>query len=185
MSLKIEHALVIGFLFLFESFVFSAPNGPPTGHAFDLLWPVFNLLILLAFLIFQFRQSISTTFHQYVKEVIELHDFAVKKDADAQVHLEMYSKRMQSFDEEENNIQNELERDKKAFANAIEKETSKIIATMQKDGQERIESERESSLLKMETEFVDHIIQRAQETVKSDRDIRQKMDASLLEQVSQ
>ncbi len=152
----------------------------PVGHISDLLWPTINFFIFLIIVVRIFRERVTSSFVNYVKEVRELYDFATKKDEEAQSNLEMYQKRIQTFDQEEKQIREELKRDKDAFKERIDRETMDVVATLHKEGQKKIQNEREIIISNLNKMFIENIVDQARKTLKNNKETRLKITKTLV-----
>ena len=173
--------IVLGSVFFLEKSLFGAGGETPTGHVSDLLWPGINFLFFLIVLVLLFRENIMNVFTSYSKEVKELYGFATKRDEEAQSNLEMYQKRIHTFGQEEEKVWEELQRDKEALKENVDRETEKAIVMIRKEGEKRLQNEQETFVLNFHKMFIENIVNQARETIGRNKKIRTKITNSLVD----
>ena len=100
-----------------------ASGSDSSGHSpsiADLIWPMFNIIVLFSFMVWKLRSPTIKFFKEKSEEIKHLFDYAEEKNKEADIKLEMYESKIKSLSNDITQIKEKADIDLKNFAKATE-----------------------------------------------------------------
>lgn len=146
----------------------------------DLAWPAVNFVVLVVGLIYILRKPLSEGFTKKSSEVEKLINYAQEKDKEAQIKLDMYEKKLASLDSQQQKINQEMNEDFEKFKQTLMLETENEKTRLQRDIENKFESEKKKLLSQINSELLDNVINEAKKQIAGNGEFKKKATEKML-----
>lgn len=163
--------------------LFAAGDGGNAGHITDLIYPAINFSLLFGFIFFKLRKPISDAFSKNSEEVESLFNMAEEKSKEAQIKLDMFTKKIESLDSDMSRILKNSDDDSDRFEKSQKEETINAIDRLKKDASNKIESEKNEMVRRLNSSLLDEVISKAKLEINSNNEYKSKATKKLLSDI--
>ncbi len=150
------------------------------GGASDLIAPIVNVLILLGFLAYKLKGPATKHFQEMSGNISNTIERAFIKSKEAQVMLDLQTKKITNLKSEIDSLRVTAEKDIKNFENQYSKEVEEKTHRLKADANNKIEAEKKILLNELSNELVDVLIKETKTKIKADNNLRNKASEKLL-----
>ena len=149
----------------------------------DLLWPTFNIVVLISFMIWKLKAPVINFFKEKSEEVKDLFDYAEEKNKEADIKLEMYESKIKSLSNDITQIKEKADIDLKNFAKSTEQDTQKQLRKIELDSEDKLESEQNSAVKKMSNELLNSIVLKTKTKITRDKSLQDKAATKIMSNI--
>jgi F-type H+-transporting ATPase subunit b len=173
-------------IFMLPALAFAASGGDAHHEPsiMDLIFPAINFCLVFGFIILKVKKPISEAFTQNSKDVEALYSLADEKYKEAQIKYDSYAKKLEQLEFEIKRINESSEEDAKKFAAMAKQETTQTLARMDKDAQNKLESDKNQLVTKLNNELLDKVIDQAKKSISDDKELQSKATSKLVSSLS-
>ena len=158
---------------------FAAGDGH--GGPMDLIAPAVNLSILLGFLAYKLKGPASNFFSGKSASVSEMMERASVKAKEAEMMMQMQSKKMEGANEEISKIESDVDSEISKFKTAYESEVQERIRKMKEEAGLKIEAEKKELLDELNSTLLDQVIAKTKATLKNDNTLNENATKGIVE----
>lgn len=156
--------------------------GGDTGPG-DLAYPAINLIILFSLLIYKIKTPISNMFKDKSESIKGMIDSAAVKAKEAEMMMEMQSKKMAGSDEEIAKLESEANEIVSKFESEYKADVDTRISKMKEEAGNKIEAEKKELLDQLNASLLDQVLNKAKDKLKTDKGLSDSATAKILEGV--
>jgi F-type H+-transporting ATPase subunit b len=171
-------------IFILPSLALASSAGHHNPSIMDLIFPAINFCIVFGFIILKVKKPISEMFTKNSEDVEALYNLADEKYKKAQIKYDSYSKKLEQLDFEITRIHESSEEDIKSFSYLTKEETTETIKRMEKDAANRLDSDRNQIVLKLNKDLLEKVIDHAKSTILNNKDFQSKATSNLVSSLS-
>lgn len=171
-------SLLAVFLFLRSELAFA---GYEDESIWDTLHPWLNFVVLFGFIGYKLKPIISNGFTKNSEDIEGLYVVAEQKDKEAQIKLEMFTKKVHTLESSHEKILAQAKEDLKKFEKSYAEETDGNISRLKKDAVLRVQAEKEQMIQQLNTNILNEIITAAKKDIRADKSKQTKATEKLLQ----
>ncbi|MBT7611478.1 MAG: hypothetical protein HN576_17085 [Bacteriovoracaceae bacterium] len=150
----------------------------------DLIFPAINFTLVFGFIIFKVKRPISEAFTQNSKDVAALYSLADEKYKEAQIKYDSYAKKLEQLDTEILKINESSDEDVRKYAIIAKEETTQTLMRMSRDAANKLESDKNQMITKLNSELLDKVIEQAKKSISNDKELQSKATTKLVSSLS-
>ena len=158
-------------------------NAPTTWEEFfpTLVWPLFNVVLLGAALFWKLKGPIKGFFNDKSESIAEIMERANVKAKEAEMMMQMQRKKIEGMEEEIQRIHSDANSEIDSFKTTYVKDVEDRIEKLKADASLKIEAEKNQLTNQLNAMLLDEVIEKAKETIKSNKDLNQQATSKVLE----
>lgn len=152
-------------------------------HFYDLKWQVVNFAILFVGLAYLTRKKIAAHFDNYSSEVEKLINYAQDKDREAQIKLEMFQKKIETFEQQKQKIDQDTKQDLEKYEAQTQLDFKNETNRVMRDAENKLETEKKLILSQLYTELVQKVVENTKEKFVNDKVLKEKATDKIISQI--
>lgn len=153
------------------------------GHVGELMWPAFNFVILVGFLVWKIKTPLKEMFEKNANDVKYIFEHAGKKDKEASIKLSALQEKMASLDNEKNKILKSAEKEADDFIIKAQRESKEYIERLKVDSESKLGHERTTRIAMIEANLVDEVMAKVKNKIESNSDLSNKVSKNLVSKI--
>lgn len=153
------------------------------GTIADLLYPAINFSLLFGFIIWKLKKPMSEAFTKNAKDVEDLYNLAEEKYKEAQIKYDSYAKKLEQLDSEITRIHSETDQNVKSFTDMAKKETASTIERMERDTNNKLDSERNKLIMDLNRKLVEEVVNKTKSTIADNKEYKTKVTNNLVSSI--
>ena len=173
---------IIFCLFIFctrYSFASSEVDGHQASIT-SLIFPFINIGILVGFFFWKLKKPLSEFFQSKAKSIEDAVERAQVKSREAEVMLLKQEEKLRSLDSEIQKIHHLSDEELKKFEENIKLEHNQKIEKLKFDTVQKIEAQNQESYQNLNSIFINAILQKTQNALKTDKNLENQATKNLL-----
>jgi F0F1-type ATP synthase membrane subunit b/b' len=147
---------------------------------FDLKYSTLNFIVLFGFLGWKLKKPMSSMFDKKSDDIKTLMSSAEKQNKDAEERLNQFHSKIKNIESEVIKINSEYETDAISFAKMHQDETQTSIARMQRDVQNKLESEKKEMLDVLNHEMVSQVVASAKMNIEKNSELKKNATLKIM-----
>jgi len=125
----------------------------------------------------------SDAFTKNAKDVEDLYNLAEEKYKEAQIKYDSYAKKLEQLDSEITRIHNETDENVRSFSNMTKKETATTLQRMERDTNNKLDSERNKLIMDLNKKLVDEVVNKTKSTIADNKEYKTKVTNNLVSSI--
>jgi F0F1-type ATP synthase membrane subunit b/b' len=150
---------------------------------FDLKYPTLNFIVLFGLLGWKLKKPLSAMFDKKADDIKTLMNSAEKQSKDAEERLNQFTSKIKNLESEIIQINADYDNDTVSFAKIHQDETQTSIARMQRDIQNKLESEKKEMLDELNHEMVSQVVAKAKNQIETNSDFKNKATLKIMNEL--
>ena len=147
----------------------------------DLIAPAFNVIVLIAVLVYATKDKLKAHFDAQADDVKNTLERADIKAKEAAMLLENQQKKMASLETQIKNIHGQSETDVVIFEKNLQQETEDKIGKMKIDASSKVAADKKLMVDELNAELLDQVVSKAKATIKNNKDYQSKVSSKMLQ----
>jgi F0F1-type ATP synthase membrane subunit b/b' len=162
----------------------SGGDSTHTPNIMDLVFPAINFCIVFGFIIIKIKKPVSAAFTKNSEDVEALYSLADEKYKEAQIQYESFSKKLEQLDQETTKINESSLNNVKNYSIFAKEETAQTVERMERDAQNKFESDKNQVITKLNCKLLDKVIDQAKKTILDNKENQSKATSKLISSLS-
>ena len=171
-------------ILILPSFALASGGGHSDPSIMDLIFPAINFCIVFGFIIIKVKKPVAEMFTKNSQDVEALYNLADEKYKEAQIKYDSFSKKLEQLDSEINRINKSSDEDIKNFTTLSKEETVETLKRLEKDAANRLESDKNQMIMKLNKDLLDKVISQAKSTIIGNKELQSKATSKLVSGLS-
>ncbi len=171
----------LNFLILF--FISANALAAGSGGITDLIAPAVNFAIFFTILFLALKNKLVDHFNNLSTEVKSMMESAEAKNKDAEARLKASEQKVKNLEAEMAQIKNEYAQDFAKFEKTTKEEMETTVSRLQRDVQNKLESERNVLIEELNKELVDSVITKTKNTLATNSEAKKQATQKLIAEI--
>lgn len=151
----------------------------------SLIAPAFNFIVLFGFIIYKIKAPMKKAFEQKSKKVSEILDRAAVKAKEAQVLLDVNTKKLSDVDNEIITIMKNIEDDSRKLAQESERDLKDKTEKLKAEAISRVEAEKKNMISELNRELVNDVMKKTKDLIVSNKTIQNSLNQKMAKEIGQ